>query len=107
MGVLIPLFFIAGRYLGGYIFLDRLGMDYALEWETFPTLEPLLRVGGKRYLETLIMGWLAQAGLPLIPVLIAGMYVAVSLGDKQALHGDARFARPHELRPYMYKGDYQ
>ncbi|CAG9264332.1 Type IV secretion system protein VirD4 [Burkholderia diffusa] len=89
---------IAGQYLGANLFgklqslpASSLGFwtlhDYWLAYGHVPAVK-----------RALVIATVASALVPLVPIAVVVM--AMLTGAKKELYGDARFARPHEIRQY-------
>jgi hypothetical protein len=104
--VLMLVFFVAGLYAGGALFLHlTAGSLSALSWNTLWEAGHLSL--SDRRLLYLPWAWCATAAITFLPVGVALMAIFMRMKPKTSLHGDARFATDRELRQFEYVGEYK
>ncbi|KPC00457.1 hypothetical protein ALQ72_200051 [Pseudomonas syringae pv. maculicola] len=103
---LMLVFFVAGLYAGGAMFLQLTQGHFAgLSWDTLWEARKL--PWNDRRMLYVPWSWCVTAALTFLPVGVTLMAVFVRLKPKTSLHGDARFANDHELRQFEYQGEYK
>lgn len=104
--VLMLVFFVAGLYAGGALFLHLTAAPLShLSWNTLLEARHI-SLNDNRILY-LPWSWCVTAALTFLPVGLTLMAIFMRLKPKTSLHGDARFATDRELRQFEYVGEYK